>query len=133
MSVLGFLEWLHDTSFSVLLRDSLWAEPVIESIHVLTLTLFLGFAVLLDLRLLGLCLRRRPASQVLAQLNPWLGFGYAVMIVTGVLLLISDPVAFYRDTFFRIKMVLLVLAMVNIVFFKDQPKRQILKVKLLCA
>src|SRR4029077_2844845 len=69
------------------------------------------------LRLLGLCLRRRPASQVLAQLNPWLGFGYAVMIVTGVLLLISDPVAFYQDTFFRIKMVLLLLAMVNIVFF----------------
>lgn len=123
--MLGFLQWLHDTNFSIILRDSNWAEPVIESIHVLALTLFLGFAVLLDLRLLGLCMRRKPASEVLAQLNPWLGFGYSVMIVTGLLLLISDPVAFYQDVFFRIKMLLLLLAMLNVVFFNWTAGRNI--------
>ena len=49
----SFLQWLHDTQFSNTMRESIWAEPLVETIHVLTLTLFLGFAVLLDFRLLG--------------------------------------------------------------------------------
>ena len=36
-----FLQWLADTQFSMTMRDSLWAEPLVETIHVLTLTLFL--------------------------------------------------------------------------------------------
>src|ERR1700683_4766823 len=99
MSILGFLQWLHDTSFSVTLRESTWGEPIIESIHVLGLTLFLGFAVLLDLRLLGVSLRRRRVSEVLAQLNPWLGGGFAGMILTGGLLFCSDPLAFLNTHF----------------------------------
>ncbi len=117
MSFLGFLQWLHDTTFSTFLRESNWGEPIIESIHVLTLTVFLGFAFLLDLRLLGVCLRRRRASEVLAQLNPWLTAGFALMIATGVLLFIADPVAFFGNTFFRVKMLLLVLAIANVLVF----------------
>ena len=90
-----FLQWLADTQFSTTMRDSLWAEPLVETIHVLTLTLFLGFAVLLDLRLLGVVLRRRPASEVLRQINPWLIAGFIIMIVSGVLLFCGDPVSFY--------------------------------------
>jgi hypothetical protein len=82
----NFLQWLHDTQFSITMREALWAEPIVETIHVLTLTLFIGFAFLLDLRLLGVCLTRRPVSQVLQKLNPFLFVGFAIMIVTGVLL-----------------------------------------------
>jgi hypothetical protein len=125
MSVLGFLEWLHDTRYSVILRESPWGEPIVESLHVLTLTLFLGFAFLLDLRLLGVTLRRRRASEVLGQLNPWLGAGFTVMIATGVLLFYSDPVAFYQNTFFRVKMLLLALAILNIWIFNRMVGRGI--------
>src|SRR5579863_5549608 len=113
----SFLQWLHDTPFSIAMRDSLWAEPVVETIHVLTLTLFLGFAVLLDLRLLGVALRRRPVSEVLRQLNPWLIVGFAVMVISGVLLFCGDPVSFYSTTFFKVKMIMLVLAGVNVLIF----------------
>ena len=113
----NFLQWLHDTQFSTTMRDSLWAEPLVESIHVLTLTLFLGFAVLLDLRLLGVALRGRPASQVLRQLNPWLFGGVAVMVVSGALLFCGDPVSFYSTSFFKVKMIMLVLAGLNVLIF----------------
>jgi hypothetical protein len=99
------------------MRDSLWAEPIVETIHVLTLTLFLGFAVLLDLRLLGVAMRRRPVSEVLRQINPWLIAGFVVMIISGVLLFSGDPVAFYSTTFFKVKMIMLVLAGVNVLIF----------------
>lgn len=121
----NFLQWLHDTQFSVTMRESIWAEPLVETIHVLTLTLFLGFAVLLDLRLLGVCLRRRRVSEVLGQLNPYLFVGFAVMIVSGVLLFSGDPLAFWGTFFFKIKMVFLILAGLNVLIFNATIGRKV--------
>jgi hypothetical protein len=113
----NFLQWLHDTPFSIMMRDSIWAEPIVETVHVLTLTLFLGFAVLLDLRLLGVCMRRRKVSEVLEQLNPFLFVGFAIMVTSGLLLFSGDPPAFWGTFFFKIKMVFLVLAGLNVLIF----------------
>src|SRR5271155_5267811 len=102
MSLANFLQWLHDTQFSITMRESLWAEPIVETIHVLTLTLFIGFAVLLDLRLLGVAMKRRRVSEVLTQLNPWLIAGFVVMSVSGALLFCGDPISFYSTFFFKV-------------------------------
>ncbi len=117
MSFDAFLHWLNDTPFSIVMRESLWAEPVMETIHVLTLSLFLGFVVLLDLRLLDVSLRRKRVSEVFEQLNPGLFSGFAIMIVTGVLLFVADPVAFYSTLFFKLKMIMLGAAIVNVLLF----------------
>jgi uncharacterized protein DUF6644 len=120
-----FLQWLYETQFSDMMRESLWAEPIVETIHVLTLTLFLGFAVMLDMRLLGVVLKRRRMSEVLAQFNPWLFAGFAVMIVTGVLLFCGDPIAFWSTTFFKVKMIMLVLAGLNVLIFNATIGRRV--------
>jgi hypothetical protein len=117
MHFANFLLWLHDTHFSVVMRESNWAEPIVETIHVLTLTLFFGFAVLLDLRLLGVVLTSRPISEVLKQLNLWLAIGYVIMVVTGLLLFSGDPISFYSTFPFKLKMVLLVITAINAIVF----------------
>ncbi|MGA2717706.1 MAG: DUF6644 family protein [Candidatus Acidiferrales bacterium] len=117
MSLTSLFVWLHDTSFSIWLRDSTWTEPIVETIHVLSLTLFFGFAVLLDSRLLGITMKRRRISEVLAQLNPWLIAGFIVMTVSGILLFMGDPVSFYQTTFFKVKIILIVLAGLNVLVF----------------
>jgi hypothetical protein len=121
----NFLQWLHDTQLSTTMRESIWAEPLVETIHVLTLTLFLGFAVLLDLRLLGVCLRRRKASEVLQQLNPFLFVGFAIMIASGLLLFTGDPPAFWGTMFFKVKMIFLVLAGLNVLIFNATIGRKV--------
>jgi len=121
----NLLQWLHDTQFSTTMRESIWAEPLVETIHVLTLTLFLGFAVLLDLRLLGVCLKRRRVSEVLGQLNPYLFVGFAIMIVSGLLLFSGDPPAFWGTFFFKIKMVFLILAGLNVLIFNATIGRKV--------
>lgn len=63
MSVLSALEWVARTPWSVALHESLYVWPLLESTHVLTLTLFVGTALMLDLRLLGLALRRVPVCR----------------------------------------------------------------------
>ncbi len=125
----NFLQWLADTPFSATMSESVWAEPLVETIHVLTLTLFLGFAVLLDLRLLGISLTRKRMSEVLAQFNPWLFGGFAVMIVTGVLLFCCDPIRFYHThpPFFKIKMIMLLLAGANVMVFNLTIGRKVLE------
>lgn len=127
MSLANFLQWLADTPFSMWMSGSVWAEPIVETVHVLTLTLFMGFAVLLDMRLLGVTMRRRKMSEVLGQLNPWLFGGFAVMIVTGVLLFCCDPVRFYytHPPFFKIKMIMLVLAGLNVLIFNATIGRKV--------
>jgi Family of unknown function (DUF6644) len=125
MFFVRFLQWLDATQFSQWMRGSIWAEPIVETIHVLTLTLFLGFAVLLDLRLLGVCMRRRRVSEVLGQFNPFLMVGFAIMVVSGVLLFSGDPVSFYSTIFFKVKMILLVFAGLNVLIFNATIGRKV--------
>jgi len=105
-----FLEWLANTPFSEYLRGSLWTYPIVETVHVLTLCLFLGFTMLLDLRLLGIALRQTAASEVTRRLEPWIALGFASMLLSGGLLFASDPVRLSSSVFLRIKLGLLVLA-----------------------
>ena len=106
----AFLEWLANTTLSTYLRESLWAYPIVETVHVLTLCLFLGFTVLLDFRLLGLALRRTAASEVTRRLEPWILLGFASMLLSGGLLFVGDPVRFSANVVLRIKLGLLLLA-----------------------
>jgi hypothetical protein len=111
------LVWLHDTAFGTLIRESTWAEPIIETIHVLTLTVFLGFVMLLDLRLLDLTFRHTRVSMMFTQLNPWMFGSFAIMLITGISLFAGDPVLFYATIFFKLKMLALLAALINVVIF----------------
>jgi hypothetical protein len=86
---------------------------IILTVHVLTLSVLVGTAVIVDLRLLGWTLQRVPASEVMARLLPWTAAGFAVMVASGALLFYASPVAKYQNVFFRLKMASLLLAILN--------------------
>ncbi len=113
MTLLSFFEWLAQTRASIAMAESVWAFPIVESIHVLALCLFLGMAAILDLRLLSLVMRDLPVSEVATRLLPWTMAGFVVMVISGVLTFLNAPVRYYENIFFRIKMVALLLAGVN--------------------
>lgn len=124
MSLLTFCEWLANTPGSIALHESLYAYSVVESIHVLTLTLFLGLVVMLDLRLLGIAMRRTPMSEVADRLFPWTLGGFAVMVITGGLLFYGIPIRTYQNIFFRVKVLLLILAGLNVLVFHTTVNRK---------
>ena len=113
MSFLQICEWIANTSVSVGIRESIWTYPIIESVHVLGLTLFLGLLLLWDTRLMGIVLKRVPVSALWRQLFPWIAFGAIIITISGTLLFWSDPVKFYGNVFFRIKLFALFLAALN--------------------
>jgi hypothetical protein len=125
MSLLPFCQWLAETSGSVALHESLYMYPLVESAHVLTLCLFLGLAVMLDLRLLGLTLVRVPMSDIKRRLGPWMAAGFIVMVITGVMLFYAIPVRSYQSVFFRVKVLALILAGLNAWVFHTTIDRRV--------
>ena len=121
--MLEFCQWLERTPGSIALHESIWGYPIVESVHVLTLCLFLGLAVMVDLRLLGATMVRTPASEVMKRLLPWEIAGFAVMVMSGSLLFYAIPVKTYLNIFFRLKVVFLLLAGVNVAVFHRSVSR----------
>ena len=126
MSLLEFFEWLRNTGGSIGIRESILFYPIVESSHVLSLALFLGMIATLDLRLLGVGLRGVPVSETADRLLPWAFAGFAVMVITGLLLFYSTPVRAYQNIFFRVKMVGIALAGVNALYFHKTIYRRVL-------
>ena len=125
MTLLPFCEWLAGTSGSIALHQSLLVYPLLETTHVLTLCVFLGTAVMVDLRILGLTLVRVPMSEIERRLGPWMLAGFVVMVITGMLLFYAIPVRTYQNIFFRIKVVALMLAGLNAFVFHSTIDRRI--------
>jgi hypothetical protein len=113
MSLLRVFEWLATTPGSIALHESHYVYLTVSTVHVVTLSLFVGTAVMLDLRLLGATMQRVPVSEVASRLRPWTSAGFLLMIVSGALLFYANPTPRYQNIFFRTKMVMLVLAGVN--------------------
>lgn len=118
MSLHDFCFWLQNTAWGTAIRESTLLFPVIETAHVLGLSLSVGTIALLDLRLLGLGLRREPVSQVMRQIMPWSLTGFAIMFITGALLFWSQAMKAYGSVFFRIKLLLLLFTAVNALVFQ---------------
>src|SRR4030081_220899 len=117
MTPLAFFEWLADTSWSVDLHESQYSYPLIESIHVWTMAVFFGSVVMFDLRLLGLTMRKVPASEVLERLLPLTVAAFVIMVISGTLLFYAIPLRSYQNIFFRFKMLLLLVAGLNVWIF----------------
>jgi hypothetical protein len=119
----GFVQWLAATPGSIALHESQYMYPLVESTHVLALGLFVGTAAVLDLRLLGLTLRTVPVSDVMRRLLPWTTVGFAIMVITGTLLFYAIPVRTYHSVFFRLKVLMLVAAGLNVWLFHRRVQR----------
>jgi uncharacterized protein DUF6644 len=124
MSLIRFCEWMADTRWSIALHESAWVYPIVESVHVLALCLFLGMAVMLDLRLLGVTMRSAPVSEVVDRLLPWIAAGFILMVISGALLFYAIPVRTFQNIFFRIKVAMLLLSGLNVWVFHSGVYRR---------
>ena len=112
MSLLPFFEWCENTAAGEAIRGSLWLFPVIESVHLAALAAIGGAVLLLDLRLLGMALRRQPVARIARDAQPWLIGSLLVMLPTGMLLFLSESKKCYYSDAFWVKMTSLFLAIV---------------------
>jgi hypothetical protein len=104
MSLLQLFRWFDATPISLIIRNSTYIFPVVEVFHLFGLTLLLGTVTVVDLRILGVGMRRQSVSELASQLAPW-SVGAAILtILSGILLFLSEAMKCYGNAAFPYKM-----------------------------
>jgi hypothetical protein len=109
LNLLPFIEWVAGSPLSKAISTSTWAFAVIESIHLLALSVIGGAVLIVDLKLLGYGIRTQTLAEVARDAQKWFLGSWTVMIVTGLLLFWSEPQKLYYSTPFAVKMICLLL------------------------
>jgi hypothetical protein len=111
-AVMPFFQWCDGAWVANAIRNSRVAFPIIENIHLFALTVLLGSVVVLSLRQFNLALTGQSVAEVAAHLKPWNRLGLVVILVSGILLFLSEAMKCYSTTSFRVKMIFLFFALI---------------------
>jgi magnesium-transporting ATPase (P-type) len=108
-----FCDWLSMTSISVAFQTAKWFVPTVQTVHIIAIAILLTTVYVISFRLVGLTRGSRPLPTIMAKSTPWIWAALAVLLLTGLLLTITEPARELLNWVFRIKM-LLVLALAAI-------------------
>ena len=111
MDPLPFFQWCYETQVGEAIRNSNWLFALIEAVHLIGLGLTGGAVLLVDLRLLGVGLRKQPVAQLWQGVAPWLVGSVTLMFASGVPLFLSEAIKCLYSFPFWVKMVSLLLAL----------------------
>jgi len=109
----GCCQWVAATPLGVRLRESANLFSIVETTHVLGIVGTAGLVTIIDLRLLGVLLPQSPAQDVLRSLVRIAWYGFALMLISGLLLFCAEAADLCRNRAFALKMVLLVALGLN--------------------
>jgi hypothetical protein len=104
-----FADWLSTTALSKTLQDQAWVVPTSQSIHIIAVSVVFGSAVMINLRLLGVGRSGRSVSQLSNTLIPWMWRGLAVLLLTGLIQTIAEPVRQFVTPMFWAKMTMIIV------------------------
>jgi len=107
------------------MRMSLLSMPVVEAIHVLTAAVVFGTILIIDLRLLGFPNARRSFTRIEHELLRYTWGAFIISVVTGILMFAANATTYYGNTAFRLKMLALLVAGLNMAAFEFVTKRSV--------
>lgn len=118
-----FCDWLSDTSLSVLFQTAEWFVPLVQTIHIVAIAVLLFAVCFLSLRLIGISSSKRSLGTIAAQSMPWIWNALAVLLLTGILLTITEPARELLNNVFRAKMVMVVLLAATLLAIQSRLRR----------
>jgi hypothetical protein len=119
-----FALWLSTTPPSVFIQEhNAWAIPAIQSIHIVGIALVMGSVLMIDLRILGWAWVDQTLRQTVARFGPWLTGSLWLLLATGILMVIGEPVRELVTFSFWLKMALVAVGTVVAVLFQRALSR----------
>ncbi len=118
MNIAAFLKALEGSGLATKIRESLLLFPMLEATHVIGLGLVFGTIAIIDLRLIGLASSQRSFKRMYSDILKWTWAAFALTALTGALMFITNATVYYHNFYFRTKMLLLVLAGINMGAFE---------------
>jgi hypothetical protein len=118
MSLQIFGHWLYATPASTVLRQTVWVIPTIQAIHIVSVAILFGSALVSNLRLAGILATDETSAAVVRRYLPWMWSALAVLLLSGLLLILAEPDRTLGNAVFWIKMTLLLVAFVMTLIFQ---------------
>jgi hypothetical protein len=119
-----FALWLASTPPSVFIQEhNAWAIPAIQSVHIVGIALVMGSVLMIDLRILGLAWTDQTLRQTSSRFGPWLTGSLWLLLVTGLLMVVGEPVRELVTFSFWLKMALVAAGTVVAVAFQRALRR----------
>jgi hypothetical protein len=119
MSLYHTAQNIEASALGQTIRESTWLFPAIESTHLLALALLGGAILIMSLSILGWGLKT-PVAETYKSAHRYLNAAVLVLVITGVLLGISEPVKLYGRQAFWVKMISLAIALI-VTYFAFNP------------
>jgi hypothetical protein len=120
-----FALWLASTPPSVFIQEhNAWAIPAIQSVHIVGIGLVMGSVLMIDLRILGLAWTDQTVRQTTSRFGPWLTGSLWLLLVTGLLMVVGEPVRELVTFSFWLKMALVAVGTVVAVAFQRALRRE---------
>ena len=116
MSLAALWTWLENLPMAMRIGESWWF-PLLESLHVVGVTLVFGSLLMVDLRLIGVAGRAYAVSRLSKELVPWTWAAFALSLITGLGLFITRAEHYAGNIAFQLKMLALLLAGINMLVF----------------
>jgi len=113
-----FAQWLAGTQLSLAIQVRLWVIPTVQSIHIAGIGIVLASVFMIDLRIFGWAGRDQTLQQTTRRFCPWLWSALVVLLITGVLMVIGEPVRELMSLSFWLKMSLLLIGIVVATLFQ---------------
>lgn len=104
---------------------SSYAFPAFETLHVMAITTVIGFIAIVDLRLLGVASLGYPITRLSRAMLPTTWIAFVISVISGIVLFTSQPAAYFDNTAFRVKILLILFAGINMVVFHFMTMRNI--------
>lgn len=119
-----FAEWLSTTFPSVFIQNhNSWAIPTIQSVHIVGIAIVLGSVFMIDLRLLGWAGMDQTLRQTTNRFGPWLTGSLWLMLATGILMVIGEPVRELITFSFWLKMFMVAVGTVIAIIFQRTVRK----------
>jgi uncharacterized membrane protein SirB2 len=112
-----FAAWLQTTGLSVKIQSITWLIPVLQSIHIVMIGVVFVSSLMITLRVVGSVRADEPFAAVWSRFAPWMWSGLVVMALTGLVLIVGEPIREFSALSFWLKMTLLAISITSIVIF----------------
>jgi Family of unknown function (DUF6644) len=116
--VLAFAEWLQATPVSITIQSVGWIIPTLQAIHILMIGIVFVSVLTITLRILGRIRTDQPFAQVWNRFSRWMWRALVVMAITGLILIVGEPVREFTAFSFWLKMGLIAVGVAGTIAFR---------------
>jgi putative copper export protein len=109
--LVGFAKWLQATPLSIAVQSARWVVPAMQVIHLIALSIVFISALMVILRALGRMRTDEPFAETWRQFSRYIRRGVVVLLISGAVLTIAEPIREFTSTSFWTKMVLILVAL----------------------